>query len=135
MRELLNIIIIMSISAVAGAAVSIPVSIIEQNNPVAGIIDGAAAGAVIGFAARFAFTFIYIRFRKKPLPAYAAMTGTVTAGTVIGCLLIDVPIIPAGITAVTISILVSLILTSVIFNYSRKLNQRLKQKQETFKEI
>ena len=132
MKEFINSAIIIIISALAGAAVSILISIMGSSSIFPGIYQGAAAGALISIAARLAFSVIYFRFRKNPLPAYTAMAGTVGAGTFIGCLLMDVALIPTGLAAIVLSLLISLIMTSIIFNYSKKLNKKLKEKQGTF---
>lgn len=129
MKELKNIILIALISAAAGTAVSIPVSFIDGSSLSQGMLRGAAAGAVIGFAARFAFTALYLKLRHTPLPAYAAMTGTVAAGTLLACLLTGITIMPAGLTAIGVSVAVGLLLTRLIFSYSKKLNDGLADKQ------
>ena len=132
MKELRSIIIIIIISAAAGGIVSIPVSIIEKNTHTLGILQGAAIGAIIGLAARFAFASVYLHLRKHPLPAYLAMAGTVGAGTLAGCLVTGVQMLPAGLAAVGISVAVGLILTRLISSYYEKLNQQLRQKKKSF---
>ena len=130
MSLIIHIIVIVIISAIAGAAVSLPLSILSGDDPLRGVFSGMGAGAAIGFAARFAFSWIYIRFRKHPLPAFTAMAGTVGAGTAVGCLLLDVRMLPAGIILTAASVLVSIGLTALIFRYSMKLNSMLQQKQK-----
>ena len=131
MRELLNIIIIVIISAAAGAAVSLPISAIEGSSLLRGMLNGAAAGSVIGFAARFAFSVVYQKLRKRPPAAFLAMSATVGVGTLLACLITGIKLVPAGIAAVAVSVAVGLVLTAVIFNYSKKLNERLQRKQNT----
>ena len=130
MKEFLSIVIIILISALAGGIVSLPMSFSTSGDPLTGFLAGTAAGAVIGLCARFAFTIVYIRLRNRRLPAFAAMAGTVAAGTALDCLITGVAFIPAGLVLIAASIVVALILTALIFSYSQKLNRKLLLKKE-----
>ena len=59
MNEFRHIIIVIIISAIIGGGVSLPIAFIEQDSLLTVCLKGAGAGAVIGFAARFAFIRIY----------------------------------------------------------------------------
>ncbi|HAK45840.1 MAG TPA: hypothetical protein DCO79_07975 [Spirochaeta sp.] len=130
MKGLFSIIIIAMISALTGGAVSLTVSILEGTDLLTSLFEGAAAGAIIGISARFAFTIVYIKFRTRRVPAFIAMAGTVGIGTAAGCLVTNIAIIPIGIIVTSASIIISLFLTVLIFQYSLKLNQNLLLKQK-----
>ena len=130
LREIRQIIIIVFLSGVVGALVSLPVVLLEDAPVLWGMLKGFAAGSIIGFAARFAFSTVYMRFRNKPVPAYAAMAGIVGIGTFTGCLILQIESYMLTGFVILGSVTISIIMAGIIFRYSMQLNDKLEKKKQ-----
>lgn len=125
MKHVKELVIIAVLSAIVGALVSLPV-VLVLGRPLFGILEGAAVGALIGLAARFAFQFFYHNLGGKTALGFAAIAAVIALGTVVGAVTLGIGQ-PLHLGVLTLLAEASgLIMAAVGYLRYRKLNERLK---------
>ena len=130
MNETKNILVVLLVSVFIGGAVGMLFQYPQTGSVFPGLYAGAISGAVIGLVSRYVFYFVYMKFRKNPLWAFVSITIVMALGTVIFCLVWEVPSLLYGGLVLAVSVIAGLAATFFIYRYSERLNRKLEQKKK-----
>jgi len=130
MEKLSEIFVSILISACIGLGIGGFTSYFYAGNLFPGIIQGFVLGALIGLLSQYVFKLIYARFRKKFILALLSVLAIIALMTGAACALWKVPYPNPVLFIMIISQCTGVITTIFIFRYNRKLNKKLRQKQQ-----
>lgn len=129
MDKLREIMTILLVSALIGAAVGGIFQKVLGDSLIRGFASGAAAGVLIGLASNYAFVLIYLKMGHHPLLAGLAVTAVIALGTTGFALVFGVPLPWPGAVMILVSVLAGVAATAVIFRTTARLNRKLAEKQ------
>lgn len=95
-----------------------------------GVLEGALAGLVIGFASRIGFMLVYLPLRRSPIIAFFVVGLIIAAGTLSFCLFWGLPFPLPGIPVIIVSEVLGLGATALLFRTYSKLNRQLEGKKQ-----
>jgi hypothetical protein len=122
--------VVIGISMLIGAAVGGFFGYAEGSPLLPGLLKGGIAGLLIGAASQYAFIFIYLKFESRPLLAFLIVTIVIGCGTAVFCLAAGTAFPLPALTVIAVSEIAGLTATACIFRYSKKINHRLREKQQ-----
>ncbi len=133
MNSLKHFLITVILSAAAGILVGLPIILYESAPLVENLLKSGVAGCSIGIAAYLIAGFIFRNIRSHTCWAFFSVIIIIASGTLLGGYLSGITKIQHFIAAVAGGEIVGIILTSLLYRYSMKLNDKLKSVKERYR--